>query len=179
MPQSTFNALLILAWTTLLTFSAATLSAEIYRVVDENGRVTYTDTPPENRRAEKVQLKEPNTVPPAVITNRGPAPETTEEESEAPADYRLQITYPPDEFHVNPGMRNLNVQVAVEPQPDPAYRLQIVDNGQVIPGTTLDNIVVRGPHVLQARLVDPQGRIVSQSDPVKIFVHRPTVRNRQ
>lgn len=157
-----------------LGLSGAGMAAEIYKVVDENGRVTYTDKPPQNRPAEKVQLKEPNTVPPAVITRR-PAPEP--EKSDIPTDYQLRIAYPPDEFHVNPGMRNLSVQVAVDPPIHPRHQLQVLDNGQVLPGTTLENIVVRGTHVLQARIVDQQGRTVSQSEAIEVYVHRPTVRN--
>jgi hypothetical protein len=152
--------------------STAAVAAEIYKVVDENGNVTYTDTPPRNKKAEKIEFPQGNTLPPTRVTKRLSPPKA---QSGIPTDYQLRITSPPDEFHVTPGIRNLDIQVAVEPALHPHHELQITDNGTVIQGNTMENIVVRGMHRIQAQVVDQQGAIVSQSEPIHIYVHRPSV----
>lgn len=152
---------------------ASTQAAEVYKVVDEDGRVTYTDSPPQGKKAEKLELRQSNSLPP-IVTER---PARDEPEAELPPDYDLQITYPPHDFHVNPGIRDLNIQVAVEPSLEADHQLQITDNGEVINGTTMENIVVRGTHVIQARVVDEQGRTLSEAEPIEIHVHRPARRN--
>jgi hypothetical protein len=151
---------------------ASLTAAEVYKVVDENGRVTYTDAPAKGQTAEKLELKETNSVPRTRVTTRlSPA----EEKQTIPTDYQVQITYPPNDYHVNPGQRDLSVQVAVDPPLHPNHSLQITDNGESVDGTTLENIVVRGAHRLQAKVVDEQGRVVSESAPVRFYVHRPAV----
>lgn len=153
-------------------FLVSLAAAEVYKVVDEDGRVTYTDAPPQGKLAEKLELRESNTLPRTRVTRRlSPA----KQEESIPTAYQLRITFPPAEFHVNPGMRSLSVQVAVDPPLHPSHNLQITDNGESIDGSTLENIVVRGAHDLQARVLDEQGRIVSESAPVRFYVHRPSV----
>lgn len=152
--------------------AAGTMAAEVYKVVDENGNVTYTDSPPRNGNAEKIELPEGNRLPPTIVRQRPPSREPTDN-----PDYRLRITSPPDGFHLNPGMWNLNIQVSVDPPLLPDHELQITDNGKIIEGTTLENIVVRGTHVIQARIVDEQGSTISRSAPIEVYVHRPTVNN--
>lgn len=153
--------------------AATGVAADVYKVVDEDGRITYTDQLPKGKKGEKVELPKGNSLPRTVLRDPRPA----EPSSPIPTHYNLQISYPPDEFHVNPGMRNLNIQVTVAPPLYREHELQITDNGEVIEGTTMENIVVRGTHAIQAKVVDAQGRTVSQSEPIHIYVHRPTVNN--
>lgn len=148
--------------------------ADVYKVVDEEGRVTFTDTPPQGKKAEKIQLREGNSIPRTTVTTQAPS---EERKQGVPSDYQVRIVSPPDEFHVNPGMRNLNIQVAVEPALHPSHELQITDNGEVIEGTSLENIVVRGRHVIQAHVVDQEGNPISQSEPIEVYVHRPALGN--
>ncbi|MGQ9424985.1 DUF4124 domain-containing protein [Gilvimarinus sp. F26214L] len=165
-----FGTLSRLSGVLLLLLAISAWSAEVYRVVDEQGRVTFTDSPPRGKQADKVEVKESNRLPAAPTVDRPPR-----EEEPAPTDYQLRITYPPNDFHVNPGVRSVEVQVAVEPALKPNHNLQITDNGAPLPGTRLENIVVRGTHLVQARVVSREGEILAESEPVQIHVHRPSV----
>lgn len=167
----------LLAWGSLaIAATCATVAvADVYKVVDENGRITYTDAPPKGQRAEKVDIKDSNTLPRTRVTKRLSAEAENEPKDAIPDSYQITITNPPDDFHMTPGIRDLSVQVEVNPPIHPSHRLEITDNGAPVQGMTLENVVVRGAHRLQARVVDEQGRIISASAPVQFFVHRPTV----
>lgn len=156
-----------------LCLSAAAPWADVYKVVDENGRVTYTDTPPANARAEKLELPESNSLP--AVTGRPRAAAPTDQ-GEA-MDYQLAIIFPPPEYHFTPGQRSLSVQVAVEPPLRRGHQLQISDNGVPVQGSTLQNIVVRGTHILQARILNADGQVLVESAPQTFYVHRPSVAN--
>ena len=57
---------------TVLGFAPTFTLADIYRVVDENGNVTFTDQPPENSEAENIQQR----IDEAVERNTAPSLET-------------------------------------------------------------------------------------------------------
>lgn len=158
----------------LLALSPLLSAGDVYKIVDEQGRVTFTDSPPPGTKAEKVEIQEANRLPPPPIRPAQPdAPQT------APIpDYRVAITYPPQDFHVTPGIRDLDVEISVVPGIRAGHRVELTDNGQVVPGRTLQNIVVRGTHVLLARVVDREGNVLSESEPVQIHVHRPSTGGR-
>lgn len=162
----------VIALLALLIGSFAT--AEVYRVVDEQGRVTFTDSPPPGSKAEQLNLQDSNRLPP-------PAVQVARPESKPDAgipDYRVAITSPPPDFHVNPGIRDLNVEISVTPSLRSGHRIELTDNGEVVPGRSLQNIVVRGTHILLARVVDGNGHVLSESEPVQIHVHRSSVGGR-
>lgn len=149
--------------------------AEVYRVVDEQGRVTFTDSPPPGSKAEPLNLQESNRLPPPSALPPRPEPK---QQAEIP-DYQVVITSPPPNFHVTPGIRDVDVEISVTPGLRAGHRIELTDNGEVVAGRTLQNIVVRGTHVLLARVVDREGKVLSESEPVQIHVHRPSVGGRR
>ncbi len=50
-------ALSILIISSLVLLSSYTVNAEIYKWVDEQGKIHFTDNPPKNKQAEEVKLK--------------------------------------------------------------------------------------------------------------------------
>lgn len=161
---------LALATTLAILLTAPLGIAQVYKVVDEQGRVTFTDSPPPGSKAEQLEIKETNRLPPTP-----PRPPRQERPAAQIPDYQVAITFPPQDFHVTPGIRDLNVEISVAPGLQAGHRLELTDNGQVVPGRRLENIVVRGTHVLLARIVDADGNVLSKSEPVQIHVHRPSV----
>ena len=157
----------------LLTWCGLT-AAQVYKTVDENGRVTYTNTPGD-KPAEKVDIAEPNTMEP--VQTRTPLPQDRKPTA-VPSSYEVTITSPSNDMHLNPGEWNLAIQVATVPDLDSSHRVQITDNGAVVSneGTaaTISNIL-RGSHIIQAQVMDAGGRILGSSEPVTVYVHRPTV----
>jgi len=62
----------------MLLLLPATLVAEMYKYVDENGKVVYTDTPPPGKKSKKLDLKINTFSSPAVVSTIGnAAPQAT------------------------------------------------------------------------------------------------------
>ncbi len=144
-------------------------AAEIYKTVDENGKVTYSDKIT-NNQSKKLDIKGLNTLP--SVTPRGPQSEKPR--SLIPTEYKITIVKPTNETHLNPGDRDLSIQVTTVPNVYKTHKLQLSDNGSPVQGNLIQNIS-RGTHVLIAVVVDERGRVISRSQPTTIYVHRPVV----
>lgn len=160
--------LLIISVFVVSTYQLTGYSADIYKTVDENGKVTYSDKMTSDK-SEKVETKQLNTLPATQPTV--PVRKTTRKTS-VPNNYDIRIVQPSNNFHVNPGQRDLTIQVTTVPHIYTNHRLQISDNGAPIQGTVIKEIT-RGSHVIVAMVIDERGRVISESEPVSVFVHRP------
>jgi hypothetical protein len=148
------------------------LATDIYKTVDDNGRVTYTDKPT-GANSEKVTVQEPIVVPRII-----PAPRPTRPEAPlTPGSYSVNLSYPTPEMHLNPGTFHLPVQVSTDPNVHPLHRLVIFDNGEPVGGLIIEYII-RGTHSIQAQVLDQAGKVLGSSEPVTVYVHRPTVNSR-
>ena len=87
----------------LFTFAAITfpnaVTAQVYRVEDDQGEVTYTDSPAEGSRAESVELPPINTQPGLAPPPKAP-PTTTEPGQSYTTAYILQ---PENDSTIPPG----------------------------------------------------------------------------
>jgi hypothetical protein len=157
-------------------------SAQIYKTTDEKGNVLFTDKPPASGEAEQVELRETNTAaaPPALPR---PKPQPTAAAT-APA-YRVAITSPPDETSIPMGPGNFSVSAEVHPAMGAGRAVQLYVDGapwgdpQQVPSWDLTN-VFRGAHDLTVAVVDGEGKQLAGSEPVRVYVHRPSInfRNR-
>ncbi len=166
--------LMILLFCTLLGTAAF---AQVYRVVDENGNVTFTDRPPPD--AERVDVPTPNSAPPpATGIYNTPEPEATDEEDKA-SSYQVAITAPANETIIPRGPGNFSVSASVTPSLGGGHLLQLLLDGQPRQepqaGTSwaLTN-VFRGEHNITVAVVDKDGKQLASSEPVTVFVFRPS-----
>jgi hypothetical protein len=151
-------------------------SATVYKWVDEDGVVHYSDQPHEN--AEKVQLKAPQTysAPPV----RSPAPSPRQAMHQEPAYQSCTITEPAnDQVFMNTS--TVTAGASVQPALRPGDQLVVTLDGQRIPGVPSQgggftiSPVDRGSHELQAVVQDSKGQTVCQSPSVTFHVRQPTV----
>jgi len=164
---------------------AAQSGGEIYKVVDENGNVTYTDQRP-NSEAEAMDLP-PLSVIESDIVVPPPADQAgqTAEEAKAPttrdlrrqlSDFRITQPAPEETFW---GTANTVVVAWGSSQPVPAElsaRLYVDGKPQDVPGSgsvtlTLD----RGEHQVYVELVDARKRRIIATETVTFFVKQQTV----
>jgi hypothetical protein len=163
-------------------------SAQIYRTVDENGNVVFSDTPPaEGADGEEVELQPINTTPPPE-PRPDLAPREPEEEAElesAALDYGVAITVPANETTIAMGPGNFSVSAVVRPALGADHRLQLYMDGtpwgdpQTVPSWALTN-VFRGAHDITIAVTDAEGEHLAISEPVRVYVLRPSInfRNR-
>lgn len=155
------------------------LAQPIYRSVDENGNVVFSDQPPPpGQKGEQVELGELNTAaPPEPLPRPAPEPEKAEPAPE-PA---VTITSPANESTIAMGPGNFSVSGQAEPPLGPGERLQLFMDGEAVgpPQASASwslQGVLRGPHDLVIRRVTSSGKAIAESDPVRVYVLRPSVR---
>ncbi|MEM6582836.1 MAG: DUF4124 domain-containing protein [Pseudomonadota bacterium] len=171
----------ILMLTGLLVLSFAS-AAQIYKSTDAEGNVTYSDTPPVNTPSEKVEIRETNSTPPPpdidyVDVSADDSAQSEEEDTES---YTVGITAPVNETTIPMGPGNFSVAASVEPALAQGALLQLYVDGAAsgIPQLTnnwdLTN-VFRGAHDLTVAVVNSDGTKLAESEPVRVYVLRPSV----
>ena len=163
---------------------------KIYRTVDENGTVTFTDKPPAGEQVEAAPLdvKPANVYAPASrsrdaagrdlwIVDGAEGSENSDDAGEQVFTYQsLEITSPSADEAVRSNNGNLSVTVAIRPHLDGAHRLQLSLDGATAAtssGTSfaLKN-VSRGTHVASVSVVDDNGAVLITSGSVEFHVLR-------
>lgn len=155
------------------------VSAEVYKTVDANGKVTYTDQPTEP--AERVNIAEPNSMLSVEKPKTPEASQTATEEDEnkkAAEPYRyIAITSPEDDAVIPHGPGNFSVSVSTEPALQKGHRLVLNMDGVALQRSTSGEFqltnVARGTHSLSAQVVDANGRALASSKTIKVNVFRP------
>jgi hypothetical protein len=155
------------------------VQAEVYRIVNPDGSVTFTDQPVQG--AEKLDL------PPVMTYSapkvRTPAPAGQDTDGSGGQSYsRFVIASPAPETTIRDNAGNVSMVVQVDPslQVERGHRIQFmvdgVDQGEPVDSTgiTFQN-VDRGSHTLSARIVAADGTTLETTPPVTVFVHRTTV----
>lgn len=162
-------------------FASFAHAESIYRSVDEQGNVLFSDEPQTD--SQQIELS-----PTTVYT-----PEQTEAESgqvtvekvqpvEEAAVYELRIVSPSnnESIWVNDG--NVMVNVSVEPALQPDHRLSVDIDGETVlaePGSVSVRFtnLFRGSHTATASVLDADGQLISSSEPVQFHLHRASVAN--
>lgn len=166
---------------TLLLVSLAA-NAQIYKTVDEQGNVTFSDMPTDRGASERVEVQQTNTTPPPPMAVPRDQPQSEEEEPEA-VTYQPTITSPANETTIPMGPGNFSVSAQVEPPLESGAALQLFMDGnpQGVPqesaNWSLTN-VFRGAHDLEVAVVDMDGNELARSPAVRVYVLRPSVNNR-
>ncbi|MFK7731136.1 MAG: DUF4124 domain-containing protein [Pseudomonadales bacterium] len=160
-----------------LLLSQSTL-AEIYKTVDKDGNVVYTDQAPHgDKKTEKVKLKPSNSVP-AIQT---PAIKLSPEDPDKPFKYKtLRIVSPENDGAIEHGPGNFSVTAKILPQLRNSDRIQLFIDGKPHgkPGKStswaLKN-VFRGTHMLQVKVLSLNGKTLKKSKKSSVHVFRPSV----
>ena len=151
----------------------------IYKVVDQDGKVTFTDTPPNDADAivEPHYILGTNTTR-AVTTAPESAVKT--DQADAEASYVTLIVSPTNESTIPMGPGDFVVEAEVSPGLDSEEQLILLLDGeavgdpQSVPRWQLAN-VFRGAHRLQVVRVSETGAAQSQSTEHTVYVMRPSV----
>jgi Domain of unknown function (DUF4124) len=155
---------------------------QIYKSTDANGNVVYSDQPPaDGAEVQRIEVPQTNTTPaPAVIHRLPTEPATTEQQA---VNYTISIISPTDETTIAMGPGNFSVSASVSPALAGDHSLQLKLDGanrgepQKQANWQLTN-VFRGAHDLSVALVNSAGEELGNSDPVRIYVLRPSIHNR-
>jgi hypothetical protein len=158
------------------------LSAEIYRQVDEQGNVTYTDEPSDRSPAEEVKVKPVTTVTlPKPEAVREPEQLRERAESEGAAYSDLRFTAPEDNQAFHSGNGDVSFQVTSSPGLKNGHKSEVTLDGQPVgqsrSGTVMVQNVYRGTHEAGVNIVDSSGVTIKSGESITFTIHRPSVLN--
>ncbi|MEJ2604589.1 MAG: DUF4124 domain-containing protein [Gammaproteobacteria bacterium] len=166
---------------------ALPVTAQVYKWVDEDGVVHYTDRPVEG--AEEVDLPEtkgttfrrPEPVTPGPAARSSDGRDDGQEQGQAYESFR--IVQPSDEETLWNIGATLEVSLSLSPALSQGHGVEVWFDGSVLesPDPTSLNFTIpevyRGTHTLWARVVDAAGRVLIQTDEVTIYVRQTSVVN--
>ncbi len=166
-----------LVLTILLLAMASPLSAQIYKWLDEDGNIIYSDTP--HAGAEELPAREVQTL------KLPPVPESAAKAKAKPKPMpyqSLMITSPGDGETLRDNAGQVSVSVSLRPalQTRFGHRLELRVDGRPFAqaGTAthfqLQNMD-RGAHSLVAVVLDKDGRVFASSPSVSFYLHRQSV----
>ncbi len=154
-------------------------TAQIYKTIDEDGNVSYSDLPAADGASEQVEVQHTNTAapPPTVAPQRQPQ---ATKEAPAAVSYQPVITAPANETTIPMGPGNFSVSARVEPplEAGAALQLYVDGNPEGVPQDSANwalTNVFRGAHDLEVAVVDMNGEELARSAAVRVYVLRPSV----
>jgi hypothetical protein len=154
-------------------------AATVYKWVDENGVVHYSDQPHEN--AEKVQLKAPQTYS-APKTPAQPQQPRRDGAKPAPVYQSCALSEPTnDQMFMNTS--EVTAGVSIQPAVRPGDTAVVTLDGQRVPGVPASggqfsiSPVDRGTHSIQMTVQDSMGVTVCTSPSVTFHVQQPSLQS--
>jgi len=166
----------------LLTLLVTTAQAEVYKSIDANGEVIYSDVP--SRGAKRIQVPDPPTYTPAPLPPASPAASAAGGQADT-VDYRefsMRSPHADETIRSNAGIVNLSVSLEPALQVDAGHRIQyfLDDKPQGKPVKWLTasyRNIDRGTHNVSATVVDEHGAPVISTTPVTIHLLRASIQN--
>ena len=173
----------------LLAMTASPLLAQVYKIVDEDGNVTYTDKPPADG-SKPIELRPISVIEAPVYAT---APETDEKSAEGEAGKEMSLRYlrknykdfaiiaPQSEEAVWHPEGPISVAWTVGYKLQEGMQVSVFVDGS-LQATTSDQIIPvsgleRGEHTVKAELKDAKNRLIASAEPVTFFIRRPGLYN--
>jgi hypothetical protein len=174
---------LLFVSTLLYLFSSLTIAeTKIYRWIDENGKIHFSDTAVPG--TEQLDMKEINLVPVNTQQSDSIAKELSlDEEEQEVIEYHATITSPEDDTALRSNEGTINIHVAIEPEKDNSHTLQLYLDGiklgspQISPAIRAQNID-RGTHQVQVELLDENGKGLAKTQVVTVHLQRASIKQR-
>jgi hypothetical protein len=170
-----------LTFTLLSLVCSAALAATVYKWVDENGVVHYSDQPHPN--AEKLQVHAAQSYKPSALDTAAAGGGGGGASPAAPAPYRGCAIVQPQDGQAFANIDSVTVVVQTDPQLHQGDKIFVTVDGQALNGgnPTGSQFVVspveRGTHTAQAQVKDSGGAVQCQTPPVTFEVHQNSLLN--
>jgi hypothetical protein len=178
---------------TILAFllvSATPLMAQVYKIVDKDGNVTYTDQAPADG-SPPIELRPISVIEAPIYAT---APAATQEDSVSADGKEMSLTYLRKNYQdfaiVSPQQEESvwrpegpipvawNTQFALQD----GMQVTLFLDGKKHSSTTQQMVAMtgleRGEHVLTAELRDVKNRVIAKAEPVTFFVRQPGLYDR-
>jgi len=162
-----------------LACSVALATTVIYKWVDENGVVHYSDQPHPN--AQKLEVEGVQTYSSKSAGVRAPASSESETPAQAGPAYRGCAVAQPLDQQSLPNAESVFIRVQTDPPVRRGDQVFITMDGNALNGGAATGMswnvtpIDRGAHTVQAQVKDPSGETLCQTPPVTFYVHQPSL----
>lgn len=159
----------------MLLLVAVAAPAAVYRYVDENGQIHFTDSPVPG--ADPMDLPEAQTYSPADL----PPPPPLGDMGDRFQYGSITIAQPQPEATFRSAERTVPVRVAVQPSLRESDRIMIYLDGEpALPapsrsGRAVLKVTARGTHHVSAAVIDSSGEPIGRSESVEFYMKPPVV----
>ena len=167
----------------LLCAVSATAFSQVYKVVDKDGNVTYTDTAPKDG-SKPVELPELSVIETPDYSVPARSANDPLEKGKSLRAMRSQykdfaITSPQQEESLFAQDQNVSIQWATKAALMDGMQVNISVDGTKLPATSSNSVSVppmdRGAHTINASLVDGNGKVIANAAPVTFYVKTPNL----
>ncbi len=167
----------------LLMTTICASNAQIYKWVDSQGGVHFSDTP--HAGAQIITLPDENnsSSPSSIPPKTSPEPNELQDQSSVKLKHsytQIGIVQPESGATIRNNQGFVTVTAQTEPDLYPGDKLQLLYDNAVL-GEPQKNPVFeingmyRGSHTLAVQVIDEDGNVIDSSDPITIYVFRPRV----
>lgn len=183
----TRNTLLFITIALAYAFVTTQLNAQVYKTVDENGNVTYTDQPPKDG-SHPITLKPISVIEAPTYEAKTPAGDsdvTEEEAREKPLRFLrkhyedFEIVSPKNEESIWYTEGVITVAWGTGNPVEPGMQVTISVDGASQPPTGERVLAIegleRGEHTVTAELKDARNRSIATAAPVIFFIRQPNI----
>lgn len=184
MPAKTLFLLMFSAVLATTAGIAGLHAATIYKTVDADGNVTFTDSPPADQESEKIELRPINTqsatLPPKpeITAGKQKPASTAEEEQVQEVPYTVsRLVQPLQDSTVPTGQMEVAVKMNLVPTLQAGHSIVFYHNESAenppgkSTGITLRNLS-RGEHTVYAEVWDANSKIKAKTQKVTFYVQR-------
>jgi hypothetical protein len=160
---------------------SAVLAATVYKWIDENGVVHYSDQPHAN--AEKVHVQAVQTYRAGPASAGGGATQAAPSAAAPTAAYAGCAIAQPGDNQNYPNLDSLSIVVRTDPSLHPGDQIFLIldgsplNNAQAVGNQYTLSPVERGTHTLQAVVRDGTGALMCQTPAVTFSVTQPSIQN--
>ena len=167
----------------LMILGAMPSHAAIYKIVDEDGNVSYTDVAPTEVQKQSSTAVEMNVVNTFKDPLNSVAADPLEDDAPAAEGYTaLAIVAPADETSVRANAGNVTLRAQLTPALQPGHHVRFFLDGKPVgtvaaPSLTIEN-VDRGTHTVAAVVIDAQGKPLRDSQTTRFTLQRASVAKR-
>ncbi|HSR62537.1 MAG TPA: DUF4124 domain-containing protein [Gammaproteobacteria bacterium] len=166
----------------MIFFMCLPVSAEVYRSVDEDGNVIFSDQP--SPGAEEIRIDKIQTIDAPSVKSRGTGSLSSDKKDDSDEYTSVAIQSPGSGEAISANDGNITVSVSVAPKLKVRNGHQVVvylDGNEATQGTSmqfnLENLN-RGSHSLSAAVVDGKGNEKIRSAPISFTIHRHSVQHK-
>ncbi len=147
------------------------VAATVYKVVDEDGNISFSDKP--SPQAKIIEVKKA----PVISMPDVELPEGQAAEEETEITYQtLLINKPDNDQTIRDNTGSLDIVLALEPALKQQHKIRLSLDGKQVATVDLLNLklnnIDRGTHEIVAEVIDEESQVVISSEAVTFHMHR-------